>query len=139
MSPAHSFPPGNVKTYGKPCHSFPSALKSYNQASCFRVSPFPCSDSEEAFFSFCQSTFFLLLHIPLKYHDEFKLHYSVLMIEQNSESFYFLSFCLLKCGKIFTRNCISIFWPMYRPTCLLKCFSPRWDTFSFKVLKRNQR
>lgn len=45
--------------------------------------------------------------------------------------FFTLSFCLFKRE----RNCIFLFWPIYRPACLLRYFSPRWDTFSFKVLK----
>lgn len=55
----------STKTYGKPCHLSQSALNSYSQPSRFRVSPFPRSNSEEAFSSFYQSTCFLLLHIPL--------------------------------------------------------------------------
>jgi len=46
------------------------------------------------FLLFTTALFFLLLHVPLKYREEFKSHYSVLLIKQNSESL-FLSFCLL--------------------------------------------
>lgn len=45
-------------------------------------------------FFFILSTFFLLSHISLNYHEEFKLHYSV-MTAQNSESFLVFPFTFL--------------------------------------------
>lgn len=114
----------------KSWHSFQSALNSYNQASCSRVSLFPCSDSEEAF-SFLMQDFFLLLHLPLKYHEEFKSHYSTLMTEK-TEYFFIFPFAFLS-----AKETIFSFSGKYIPTFLLRYFSPRWDTFSCKVLKKS--